>query len=71
MIKWNKIKYFLGLKSVINMNGKWYITKMFGFSAQDKYDGYWWHLRDCWPKYCAYDTKEEALSEINKFKINS
>lgn len=68
---WNKIKFLLGMKCVIGINGRWYVTKrtMFRRFAQDKEDGHWWHCEEYWVKYCAYATKQEAVESLNKFDI--
>ena len=66
-MNWNKVRYWLGLRCVVEMNGKFFVTKRQCFVLrvyQGTDDGYWWPSTF---DYAAYDTKEKAFAALDAF----
>jgi len=69
-MNWNKVKYWLGMKCVVEMNGEFFVTKRQCFvlrAYQGIDDGYWWPSKKHAFDYAAYDTKEKAFAALDAF----
>ena len=69
-MNWNKVKYWLGMRCVVEMNGKFFVTKrhsVLGRVYQGTNDGYWWTTKRNAFDYAAYDTKEKAFAALDAF----
>lgn len=68
-MNWNKIKYWLGLRCVVEVDGKFLVSKRFAGLVrvyQSKTESYWW-TEGYALNYCAYDTLQEAYDALDKF----
>lgn len=71
---WNKIKFWLGLKCVVQMGDKWVIThREFGIvrSVLDSSGHSWPAGHGFLNNMKHYNTREEAEQALNKFKYNN
>lgn len=47
-------------------NGKYGVRKLtsIGWMMRATDEEYWWYTKDCWPRYCYFDTENEARQAL-------
>lgn len=64
-IKYNKLRYWLGLASVIGNDDSFRVTHLWGFSMLNckSWDDYWWFSDEYW-HHATFQSKDEAFKRL-------